>query len=146
MNNINLVQEFKNKPGIQQYFLDLSLAGETTWGPNRIVKRHLWIIGCYLSFALGVFARQIFSYNDIITVNQSNANWMSLMGAFAIGMAIFPFALRTIIKVTSWIFGNEPLLRKRQGFNMVHLMASYAIGYFFNFIAQNIPVILSKIG
>jgi hypothetical protein len=144
---MNSLKELKEKQSISQYFLDLDLAGSTTWGSNRIYKRNLWLIGCYLSFALGVFARQIFSYNEHnIHINNAGVDYMSLLGSFAIGLALFPFALRTIMKLVTWIFQVKPLHKNKQGFNIIHLMTSYALGYFFNLIVQNIPVILSKIG
>ena len=145
MNN-NLFNLQNHKLIIERYFFDLDLAVQTTWGLNRIVKRNLWLISCYCCFALGVFARQIFSFNEItISFDNSRINWMSLIAALAVGLAIFPFALRTIIKLVTWIL-NDPMLPKKQGFNIIHLMASYAIGYFFKLIAHTIPDILSKIG
>jgi hypothetical protein len=131
------------------HFFDLNLFQHTVLGGFQSTKRNLWLFGCYIFFVLGILSRQLVVQKETHSVNVANFNFSTLLASFIIGLAVFPFAIRIIARIVKRIFEIEPLKqpkRKVEGFNIIHLAASFGIGYFFNLLIQKIPELIAGIG
>lgn len=130
------------------YFFHLNLFQQTTFGILRVVRRNLWLAACYLFFVFGILSRQIVIGETVLSLNSQSLNLKTLVASFLVGLALYPFALRIIVKIVSKTFEVDPLKNPNktiEGFNIIHLAASFGIGYFFNLLIQKVPVVFDSL-
>ena len=133
------------------YFTDLSFYTRTVLGADEQRKRQLWLIGCYVAFAAGVFCRQIVILKDFQTVNLDTSRLTPsvLVGSMIVGLAIFPFVVRQVRKLADFLSndgpagessesseeGGESTKTKSQAmWNLMHVFTSFSTGFFVNLV------------
>ncbi len=136
------------------YFTDLSFYTRTVLGPDEQRKRQLWLIGCYVAFAAGVFCRQIVILKDFPTVNLDTSRLTPsvLVGSLIVGLAIFPFVVRQVRKLADFLSNDEsadPSESSKEGgqstktksqamWNLMHVFTSFSTGFFVNLVYEKL--------
>jgi|GraSoiStandDraft_5_1057265.scaffolds.fasta_scaffold115275_2 hypothetical protein len=101
-----------------RYFSNLEfLPDAVDLGPSAAARnRRRWTVAAYVSFCLGIFARQLIPYPKVV-VETANLRWESLLAAFIIGLALFPPIMR-------W------LNRHRRKPGAEHVVSAFGYGFF----------------
>jgi hypothetical protein len=98
-----------------RYFSNLEfLPDEVELGASTTRRR--WTIAAYVTFCLGIFARQLIPYPQVL-VQSDNLRWSALAASFIIGLALFPPVMR-------WLNTRR---RKPSG---EHLVTAFSFGFF----------------
>jgi hypothetical protein len=79
-----------------RYFTNLEfLPDKVDLGASDL--RRVWTWLAYVTFCLGIFARQLIPYPKVV-VETTNLRWSSFLASFIIGLALFPPIMRWINK------------------------------------------------
>lgn len=98
-----------------RYFTNLEFLPDTVeLGASS--SRRRWTLGAYVTFCLGIFARQLIPYPKVV-VEATNVRWSAFAASFIIGLALFPPVMR-------WLNGRR---RKPSG---EHLVTAFSFGFF----------------
>ncbi len=129
------------KTNLTSYFSDLSIVqSPLTFGPGRTARKNFWTIACYLSFIIGIFARQITQFPKV-QMNLGNINIPIIVASVIIGLAFFPFIVRLIIKLAKNLesFRNN----SSESLNMIHVLCSFSWGFFIDLIIGKMNVLVT---
>jgi hypothetical protein len=142
---------------LRLYFTDLSFYTRSTLGPGEATKRHVWLVICYLSFALGVFCRQIVDLSKLPSVELDRARLRPsvLGGSLIVGLAVFPLVVRLVRRLADYVSGEEKRAARRRsgkaarggepsrgGWNLIHVLTSFTTGFFVNLAYEQVLEII----
>lgn len=137
------------------YFTDLGFYTRTVLGADEQKKRQLWLIGCYVAFAAGVFCHQIVVLKDFTMVNLDTSRLTPsvLVGSLIVGLAIFPFVVRQVRRLADFLSNDGPAddssesseeggqstkTKSQAVWNLMHVFTSFSTGFFVNLVYEDL--------